>query len=257
MILSNAKYLLRFIMKVTIGIFRIPVPDLFDQKNCKTNISEDAQKIERNDIDSKISTNVEMVEDVNKTNRNPREAEDDYSSYDYDSYDYENDGPQECKDIGFYNNSVFEENEKLLYKELDRDVYCEYVEELETTCFEQSLLEIWRYNAEVISQLTSENILRAVNILDRSPYLGFKYDYAKLLGSVKRNSTGHIVSAKAALYNFNTVVDPSKVQQRKLGADSGAKRFFDENNIKWQDDVIRTVLDYSNNSTNSGTNTSP
>ena len=145
---------------------------------------------------------MELVEDENKDNRTTIEAEDDYYSYDYDSYDYENDGPQECKDIGFYNNSVFEENEKLLYKELDRDVYCEYVEELETTCFEQSLLEIWRYDAEVISQLTSEKILRAVNILDRSPYLGFKYDYAKLLGSVKRNSTGHIVSAKAALYNF-------------------------------------------------------
>ena len=147
---------------------------------------------------------------------------------------------------------MYEENQRLLYKELPRDVYCDYVEELETTCFEQSLLGIWLYDEYVISHLSTDDILYAVNILDRSPYLGFKYDYAKLLGSIKRNSTGHIVSATAALYNLNTVVDSSNIQNEEFKVVNDPYKVLDEENVLWQDEVIRAALRANDNSTVSG-----
>ena len=139
-----------------------------------------------------------------------------------------------------------------MYKELPRDVYCDYVEELETTCFEQSLLGIWMYDEYVISHLSTEEIIYAINILDRSPYLGFKYDYAKLLGSIKRNSTGHIVSATAALYNLNTVVDLNNIKNESLKVTNDPYKILDDENILWQDEVIKAALRANDNSTVSG-----
>ena len=141
----------------------------------------------------------------------------------------------------------------MLYKELPRETYCEFVEELETTCFEQSLLEIWMYDEDTIKGLTSNDILYAVNVLDRSPYFGFKYNYEKLLGSIKRNSTGHIVGAEAALYNFNTVVDVTKVANDSFQIGNDPKKILDVDNIKWQDEGIRVALLADSNSSNTGT----
>ena len=109
------------------------------------------------------------------------------------------------------------------------------------------------YNEYTINRLSTEDILYAVNILDRSPYLGFKYDYAKLLGSIKRNSTGHIISATAALYNFNTVVDLTKVKNESFNvANSSPRKTLDEENIRWQDQAIEAALRANERSTVSG-----
>ena len=220
-------------------VFRIPVPDLFDERSCrrKKHITEE----------DKVGNIVEAT--------NNKESEDEYAQNDYAdyySYDYSESEPKSCADIGKYNNSVYEENQKLLYKELPRDTYCEYVEELETTCFEQSLLEIWMYDEHVIQGLTTNDIIYAINILDRSPYFGFKYDYEKLLGSIKRNSTGHIISAKAALYNFNTVVDLSKVTNTTFQVGDDPRKILDEENIKWQDEGIKIALLADGNSSTTG-----
>ena len=147
---------------------------------------------------------------------------------------------------------MYEENQKLVYKDLPRDVYCEYAKELETTCFEQSLLGMWMYEEDVINQLSNEEILYAINVLDRSPYLGLKFDYSKLLGSIKRNSTGHIVSATAALYNFVTVVDLTKTKKDSSKFVNARNKILDEENILWQDEAIRAALGANGNSSISG-----
>ena len=224
---------------VSVFFSRIPVPDIFNERSCR-------HKKEITGEDKKVNE-VESTENVS-----PSEAEDNYSldnySYDY-SYDEE---PKECEELGKYNSSVYEENQKLLYKELDRGLYCDYVNELETTCFEQSLLEIWMYKEEVIKNLSIDDILHAVNILDRSPYFGFKYDYSKLLGSVTRNKTNHITSARAALYNLNTVVNLTNINLGSFQVGNDAKRALDDENIHWQDETIKVALQYNSNSTSSG-----
>ena len=79
--------------------------------------------------------------------------------------------------------------------------------------------------------------------MDRSPYFGFKFNYAELLGSIERNETGHIISAKAALYNLATVVDINKIQRRSfLVRGAGPQLPMDEPNIVWQDEAIKILL---------------
>jgi hypothetical protein len=108
------------------------------------------------------------------------------------------------------------------------------------------------YKEDVIKNLSTEEILYAVNILDRSPYFGFKYDYSKLLGSITRSKTNHIISARAALYNFNTVVNLTKINTGSFQVGNDAKRALDDENIQWQDEGIKVALDYNNNATTTG-----
>ena len=182
---------------------------------------------------------------VNKTKQ---ETEYDYT-YDYDYYQegYYADVPSketnECDDVRKFNGSVFEELQRSTYRDLPHNVYCELIGTFDTQCLEQSLLEIWMYNEKIIHKLTQQDIINAINVLDRSPYFGFKYNYNELLGSIKRNKTGHIIAASAALYNLVTVVDLTNIQGRSfLEEGAGPQIAMDEANIIWQDEAIKILL---------------
>ena len=198
---------------------------------------------------------------LDRTISNVSSTETDYS-YDYRenySYDYSYDDAnsstagQKCKNPKNSNGKVFEELQRDIYKDLPHNVYCEIIDTLETQCFEQSILEIWQYNENTIRNLTKQDIINSINNLDKSPYFGFKYNYSELLGSIKRNKTGHIISANAALYNLVTVVDLENVYDRPfLSKIAGIFLPLDESNIIWQDEAIKTILKQNNYSTKKG-----
>lgn len=71
-------------------------------------------------------------------------------------------------------------------EELPPDIYCDLVETLNDKCLETSILEIWNYDYEIISKLTSEEIVEAVNVIKESPAFGHAFDYTKLLGGIQR-----------------------------------------------------------------------
>ena len=177
------------------------------------------------------------------------ESEYDYDyNYDYYQEEYNTELPttevKECDEVRNFNGSVFEELQRSTYRELPHNVYCELIGSFESQCLEQSLLEIWMYNERIINKLTQQDIINAVNVLDRSPYFGFKYNYAELLGSIERNQTGHIVSATAALYNLVTIVDLENIQAPNfLEKGAGPQVPFDEPNIVWQDEAIKILLE--------------
>ena len=80
---------------------------------------------------------------------------------------------------------------------LPKDIYCDVIETLDDKCGEYSLLEIWKYDREVISRLTEEDIIHAVNTVKESPVFGYKTNYVNYLGRVERNLTDHVVGAKS------------------------------------------------------------
>ena len=45
---------------------------------------------------------------------------------------------------------------------------------------------------------TQQEILDAVNLLEKSPWYGYDNNYTNILGGVERNSSGHVVSARVA-----------------------------------------------------------
>lgn len=79
---------------------------------------------------------------------------------------------------------------------LPRDIYCDLVSTLDKRCAELSLLEIWDYNGDIINNLSQQEILDAVNTLDKSPWFFSKRNYLDDLSGLTRNSSGHVVGAK-------------------------------------------------------------
>ena len=122
-------------------------------------------------------------------------------------------------------------------------MYCTLINTLETKCLEQSILEIWMYHEDTINRLTQDDILLAINKLDRSPYFGFSFAYHNLLGSIQRNESGHIIAAGSAMHHFVTVVDLNNLSSLGL-ADAGTEPAarLDEANYHWQLEVINTIL---------------
>ena len=103
--------------------------------------------------------------------------------------------------VNFYdsdeNGGAAEEKSEDQLEDLPKDIYCDIVETLEERCGEYSVLEIWKYDPDVISGLTRQDIVDAINTVDESPIFGLKTDYANYLGQVERNLTGHVVGAKS------------------------------------------------------------
>ena len=73
------------------------------------------------------------------------------------------------------------------------ETFCNMINRLEEVCFENSILEIWNYNANTIENLTDDEILRVINLVDVSHTTRLKY--SDLLGKV-------ILSACLLLYRL-------------------------------------------------------
>ena len=73
---------------------------------------------------------------------------------------------------------------------LPQDIQCDLVSSLREKCAEFSLLEIWGFNPLLVEGVTQDEILTAVNLLQRSPVYGHNTDFSEQLGGVVKNSTG-------------------------------------------------------------------
>eukprot|EP00092_Neocalanus_flemingeri_P023513 GFUD01025500.1.p1 GENE.GFUD01025500.1~~GFUD01025500.1.p1 ORF type:complete len:1021 (+),score=134.31 GFUD01025500.1:157-3219(+) len=99
------------------------------------------------------------------------------------------------------------------------DLYCGCVEATETACFEQNIVELWgdqgSYN-EVsdikIAGLTEKEILETINNKNVSQIFLKDFNFKDLLGDVKRNSKGEIISAGAVEMKFFTTVNITAVK---------------------------------------------
>ena len=116
--------------------------------------------------------------------------------------------------IDFYGDGEMDANDKDGEKrvvDLPKEIYCDIVETLEDKCGEYSLLEIWKYDMTIISNLTDQDIINAINTVGESPVFGYKTNYTNYLGQVMHNSTGHVVGAKSIRSIWLEQFDPKDI----------------------------------------------
>ena len=129
----------------------------------------------------------------------------------------EDDGYIQYEDyFNFYGTSedVDEKGEDDKDDELDglpKKIYCDIVETLEDKCGEYSLLEIWKYDKNIISGLSQQDIIDAINTVKESPVFGYATDYTNYLGEVKYNLTGHVINAKSVRSIWLERFDPENI----------------------------------------------
>ena len=126
--------------------------------------------------------------------------------------------------------------------DLPRNVYCDLVTTLNSKCVMTSLLEMFRYDENNIKTTNTEEIIRAVNDLERSPWYGYDRDFSSLLGGIKRNASGHVISAQTALMVWSvTVPDDAEIDTNQ---GSGVElELADADTLEWERVMLETVLE--------------
>ena len=188
--------------------------------------------------------------------------------YDYD-YDYEEDiDAKDDEDVLTEAPAVLNRRKRALrrYKrqvdlgfdpsiDLYPGDYCNIINDMtENKCFENSLLEIWSEDNygedtdQILEKLTQEDIIRAVNNVTFSKVLGIQQDFTKYLGSIERNSSGHIVSAKATYMRFFGKVNISAITEDEIENTSKGSP-VDHMTLNWEQALIETLTQDLGNST--------
>jgi len=132
--------------------------------------------------------------------------------------------------------------------------YCKIIQDLtEYKCLENSLLEIWSDDnygdntADLLNNLTQQDIINAVNEISYSKVLGIEQDFTKYLGSIKRNSSGHIVGAKATFIRFFGGVNISAITEDEI-ANTAKGSPVDRFTLGWEQALIETLTQNLGNS---------
>ena len=178
----------------------------------------------------------------------------DYYDYNYDTHDETKGGEDDCNDFHELmdrTSSISASSQEEIIDDLPSNIYCDLLATLESRCQVNSLLEIWMYHEATISRLTQEDILFAINKLDKSPYFGYAFNYSNLLGAIQRNSSGHIIGARSTLQLFVTMVDLNNLSNlgfASAGSDIDSESQLDDGNYRWQWEVIQTVLQQNSSS---------
>lgn len=106
---------------------------------------------------------------------------------------------------------------------LDPKQYCGIIESFEKICYMQNVLELWEFREDVIENLSNDDIARTIDTVNVSPVTGHTFNYTSLLGEIKRNSTGNIISAKTIKTDWMLHVNFSNVDFKKTGNIAGTE----------------------------------
>ena len=113
-------------------------------------------------------------------------------------------------------------------------MFCPLINRLPVGCLERSILELWKFDREVIGNLTKEQIVDKLNRTTISPVTGHTIDFSELLGGVQRDWTGRIVSATALYSNWMVHVNYSEVDSDVSGNAAGTEDWVTEEAMLWE-----------------------
>ena len=239
-----------------IGFVKKPKPKLSKViDSSQTNLSSIVPLVQTTEaaMISKLTTLTTNSIPTERSNATSTDYEYDCGSFcgDYD-YTFDNKEEEEQhKDFGGFGHLFSTLKTVLSFATLDRcqknlaykiplEQYCAYVKDLETKCFEQSLLEMWSYDERSIKGVTEEEIIWSIKQYDRSPYFGYAFNYSSLLGGIKGNESHKVVSAASAMYNLATTVDLTRIVSSSNTQNAGTEFFpLDKENLVWQEEMIK------------------
>ena len=201
-------------------------------------------------IPSKLILSTPRIESNNNI-ANSTTLSSDEDEYNYEEYDYNYEEEQNYNDFSsLQSEAKYASSQKDIAGDLPPSVYCDLVNTLNSECFESSILEIWRYHEETIMKLTQEDIIYAINVVRKSPYFGYEYDFAGKLGGIVRNQTGHIVGANSAIHSWVSTIDETDLVKSFISIDTEK---VDQINLDWELKVIELCLDQAEQWDDDGT----
>ncbi|XP_027212085.2 patched-related protein 9 [Penaeus vannamei] len=126
---------------------------------------------------------------------------------------------------------------------LGRDTYCGFLDSIPLECMEHSILEIWGYDRDLLTDLTQEEIIYDVNNVDTSAVFGFPVNFSQYLGGVEFDASGQIIKARASRQTWITEVNMTAIQAGDFVDDTGTGTEVDTESFQWEKELVMVVLD--------------
>ena len=131
----------------------------------------------------------------------------------------------------------------------EREEHCQFVEELELICYEESLLEVWGYNDKLIQSLTDKKVIEDINESQSSRVTGFPRNITAYLGGIKRDIDGRIIGANGALHVWYTRVNMEAIRECektgcKIEIDLGSGEEVDVESFEWEKHLSSVVGEF-------------
>lgn len=139
----------------------------------------------------------------------------------------------------FSTNNTGKKQKPINVIDISPEIFCGFVNKLPIGCLLQNILEIWNFDDKKISALTKDDILNALAVTNVSATTGHQADFADLLGGIKRNKSGHIVSATGLMSNWMVYINFSNVNHDKIGNSAGTE--------DWVSRIMTFCMQFYNN----------
>lgn len=133
---------------------------------------------------------------------------------------------------------------------LSREGYCDFQSNMEQSCLENGLLEVFGYDRRDIEPLTQKEIIDEINYADVSAVFGFPLNATKFLGGIERDADGLIVRARAASHMWFTKVNRTAIELGEYLNDGGSGSQVDIANFEWEQQFIENVLNETDRPSN-------
>lgn len=130
---------------------------------------------------------------------------------------------------------------------IDDEFYCGFLNKFSLTCLQYNILDLWSSNLGSITNITQEDIINKINTVSVNPISGHSMNYTKLLGGVKYNRTGQIVSAEALLFTWYTVVNMSDEDMNEAGNLVGTEEWQSVELSMWEKQFLNIIKEMTSN----------
>lgn len=134
-----------------------------------------------------------------------------------------------------------------LDESLDPGFYCSILEGFPLACYQQSILELWDFNAITIGKFTYEEIIEKINKKTTASIIGQHIDYEQILGGIKRDASDRIISAESILFVWYLYVNITDMDTSHHGNDASTELWASETALAWEQGFVDVMVNASQN----------
>ncbi|CAF4815009.1 unnamed protein product [Pieris macdunnoughi] len=129
---------------------------------------------------------------------------------------------------------------------VDDEFYCGFLEAFQLTCLKYNILDLWRNDPDLIRNASEHEIIEKINKVKLNPVSGHPTDFVKMLGGVKRDKSGKIVSAKSVLISWYMNVNMTAVNLDEVGNLMGTEDWVSLELALWEQHFLNYIksVDY-------------
>lgn len=128
-----------------------------------------------------------------------------------------------------------EKYENYVTADIDTEIFCELIADIPFTCARENILQMWSSNETQINNLTWKKIVEKINRLKFNPETGHPENFTKILGGIRYNKRGEILSAKSIISSWFLALNLSNIADPRNQNSAGTSKLATYEVLKYEE----------------------